>query len=67
MNAPRMPTGAGGPSFCWLCNRQLMRARGRGLGQFYFHIVRDRAKVEHRVHGDCLTVAIKDGNKLVKP
>jgi len=62
-----MQTGVGGPSLCWMCNRQLMRARGQGLGLFYFHKVRDRRAAEYRVHGDCLTAALKGGNKLMKP
>lgn len=58
--------GAGAPSFCWQCNRQLMRAEGKGLGLFYFAVVRDRDGVEHRVHGGtCRREAIADGNKDV--
>jgi len=63
----RMRQGSGAPSFCWMCNSQLQRAPGKGLGLFYFELVRDRAGVEHRVHGDpCLADAIADGHKHVK-
>lgn len=60
-------TGSGAPSFCWHCNSQLQRAPGKGLGLFYFHVVQDRAGVNHRVHGDCTREAIADGCKLVEP
>lgn len=58
--------GAGAPSFCWNCNRQLQRAPGKNLGLFYFHLVTDPGGQEHRVHGDpCLRAALGDGAKLV--
>lgn len=58
--------GAGSPSFCWRCMRQLQRAPGKGLGLFFFNLVRDRAGVEHRVHADaCTRAAVADGNTLV--
>lgn len=61
-----MRQGAGAPSFCWVCNRQLMRAKGKGLGLFYFDIVRDRDGIEHRVHrAACLESAKQDGLKYV--
>lgn len=63
----RMQTGSGSPSFCWHCGRQLQRAPGKGLGLFYFNIVRDGGGVEHRVHGDCTKPAIDDGAKVVMP
>lgn len=59
-------TGSGAPSLCWECLRQLRRAPGKGLGLFYFEIVKDQAGVEHRVHQDCLSDAIADGCKHVK-
>lgn len=63
----RMRQGSGAPSMCWVCMRQLMRAPGKGLGLFYFELVRDPSGVEHRVHGfPCLKEAIADGNKHVK-
>lgn len=65
MSAARLRQGSGAPSFCWHCMRQLHRAPGRGLGLFFFAIVRDRAGVEHRVHGDCVRLAVEDGAKLV--
>lgn len=65
MSAPRLHQGAGAPSFCWHCMNQLRRAPGRGLGLFFFAIVRDRDGVEHRVHGDCVRGAAEDGAKLV--
>lgn len=63
----RMQTGSGSPSFCWHCGRQLQRAPGKGLGLFYFNIVRDGGGIEHRVHGDCTKPAIDDGAKVVMP
>lgn len=60
--------GAGAPSFCWECNRQLHRAPGRGQGLFYFALVRDADFVEHRVHGDCVEPATSEhGVVLVAP
>lgn len=62
----RMRQGSGAPSFCWVCQRQLQRAPGRGLGLFYFDLVRDPDGVEHRVHGfPCADEAVADGNKLL--
>lgn len=64
-----MEQGAGGPSFCWVCNKQLQRAAGKGLGLFYFHRVfdpKDPDKVPHRIHGDCLKEAKNDGLKMVE-
>jgi len=59
--------GSGAPSFCWQCRRQLRRAPGKGLGLFYFELVRDRDGVEHRVHASpCLEEAEADGNKHIK-
>ena len=67
MGRPRMRQGSGAPSFCWHCNSQLQRAPGKGLGLFYFNLVRDRGGVYHRVHGGaCTEDAVKDGNKLIK-
>lgn len=64
----RMQQGSGGPSFCWVCNHQLRRAPGRGLGLFYFELVVDPDGVAHRVHGfPCLRTAVEDGNKHVQP
>jgi len=63
--APLTRQGSGAPSFCWHCNRQLQRAPGKGLGLFYFHLVRDAAGVQHRVHGGCVEGSVADGNKLV--
>lgn len=57
---------SGAPSFCWHCMRQLQRAPGKGLGLFYANIVRDKAGIDHRVHGDCTQMAIADaGARLV--
>ena len=59
--------GNGAPSFCWVCHRQLQRAPGKGLGLFYFELVRDPGGAEHRVHqSPCLSDAIADGNKHIK-
>lgn len=65
MTAQRLRQASGSPSFCWHCMKQLHRAPGRGLGLFFFALVRDRAGVEHRVHGDCVRQAEEDGAKLV--
>jgi hypothetical protein len=66
MSGLRLRQGGGAPSFCWVCNRQLQRAPGKGLGLFYFHVVADRGGHEHRIHGDCLQQAKADGAKLVQ-
>lgn len=63
----KIEQGAGAPTFCWHCNRQLQRAPGKGLGLFYFARVADKAGVPHRVHGDCIRPAVADGAKLLKP
>lgn len=62
----RLEQGSGPPSFCWHCSKQLMRARGIGLGLFYFRTVVDQDGVKHRVHGDCLSEAVGNGVKEVK-
>lgn len=60
----RMQQGAGAPSFCWVCMRQLMRAPGKGLSLFYFHTVLDQDGRKHRTHGGaCLDQALADGAK----
>ena len=62
--ARRMQQGAGAPSFCWVCMRQLQRAPGKGLGLFYFDLVVDPDGREHRVHGSqCFDQALADGAK----
>lgn len=66
-NRTVMEQGAGGPSFCWHCGRQLQRAPGRGLGLFYYRTLVDRDGNTHRVHGDCVAAAVGDGVKLVTP
>lgn len=58
--------GSGAPSHCWQCMKQLQRAPGRGLGLFYFELVRDKGGTEHRVHQGCLSEALEDGNKHVE-
>lgn len=46
---------------------QLQRAPGKGLGLFYFNIIRDSVGVEHRVHGSpCTRLALNDGHKLIE-
>lgn len=58
----RMQQGAGAPSFCWVCMRQLRRAPGKGLGLFFFDMVTDQDGRRHRVHGSpCLDQALADG------
>ncbi len=62
----RMIQGSGSPSFCWYCNKQLQRAPGKNLGLFYFNLVADKDRVEHRVHGyPCTKMAIADGNRFI--
>lgn len=56
--------GSGSPSFCWHCGKQLQRAKGKGLGLFYFNLVVDQDGNEHRVHGDCTTLVLGDGVRL---
>lgn len=63
MSAPRCEQGSGPPSFCWHCSKQLQRARGKGLGLFYFRSVIDNDGVRHRVHNDCVEMVIGDGVK----
>lgn len=63
----RMEQGNGQPQFCWHCSRQLQRAVGKGLGLVYFRTVIDQDGVKHRVHGDCVQLAIGDGVKLATP
>lgn len=67
MSASRSLQGSGPPNFCWHCSKQLQRAKGRGLGLFYFKIVVDQSGVEHRVHADCVEKAATDGVKEKKP
>lgn len=62
----RSRTGAGAPSFCWHCFRQLQRAPGKGLGLFYFELVRDTDGIEHRVHARCVSEVTGDGIVHVK-
>jgi len=62
----RARQGAGAPSFCWHCNKQLQRAPGKGKGLFYFHLVQDRDGIRHRVHGGrCVEDVVGDGVKVV--
>lgn len=61
----RMRQGAGAPSFCWHCFKQLQRAPGKGQGLFYFNLVADRDGLHHRVHGHCEALAIADGARRV--
>jgi hypothetical protein len=63
MSKPKQLQGSGSPTFCWQCNRQLMRAPGKGEGLFYFSLVMDKDGVEHRVHGGCVKQAVEDGNR----
>lgn len=67
MSHQRMEQGSGAPSFCWHCSRQLQRAKGKGLGLFYFRTVIDQDGVKHRVHGDCLAMVVGDGVKAAPP
>ena len=63
----KMQQGSGAPSFCWHCQKQLMRAPGAGLGLFYFNLVRGVDGELHRVHGDqCTREVMSGGAKLIK-
>ena len=55
-----------GPTFCWHCNRQLLRAPGKGLGLFYFGLVAGPDGVQRRVHDQCVKRAGADGSKAVR-
>jgi hypothetical protein len=67
MATTRARQGSGAPTFCWHCNKQLQRAPGKGMGLFYFELVRDPDGVTHRVHHSlCLPLSVADGNKHVK-
>lgn len=67
MAEPRSRQGTGAPSLCWVCLKQLQRAPGKGKGLFYFHLVRDRIGIEHRVHGGpCLRDAQEDRCQLIQ-
>lgn len=57
-------TGSGSPSFCWHCGNQLQRAPGKGLGLFFFNIVRGPDGNQHRIHGDCTEQALLSGCKI---
>ena len=62
----RARIGSGAPSFCWECRKQLMRAPGKGLGLFYFELVKGPDGNEHRVHQSiCLREAIDGGAKHI--
>lgn len=69
MSYKKMLQGAGAPSFCYHCGKQLQRAPGKGLGLFYFWLVKwpdiNFSNYHHRVHGDCLSSAIQSGMKKV--
>lgn len=65
MSYKKLRQGSGAPSFCWHCNKQLQRAPGKGLGLFYFELVRSRDGEEHRVHGDCAKPATADGENVI--
>lgn len=60
----RCEQGIGNPKFCWHCSKQLQRAKGKGLGLFYFRTVIDPQGTEHRVHNDCVKHVVGDGVKL---
>jgi hypothetical protein len=61
-NSVKTKKGAGGPSFCWHCNKQLRRSPGRGMRLFYFAEVVDRDAAIHRVHGACQRLAVEGGD-----
>lgn len=60
MATRKMRKGGGSPSFCWHCHKQLQRAPGKGQGLFFYHLVRDRDRKDHRVHGDCLEDVLRE-------
>ena len=51
-------------AFCWHCQRQLLPKKGGG---YYYATVVDPVGNKHRVHKDCLTRTIEDGNTEEKP
>jgi hypothetical protein len=51
----------GGPSFCFHCNRQLVRIKGG----FIFEELADPLGNRVRVHKDCLQLAVGDGYRHV--
>lgn len=55
-------TGSGAPSFCWHCNKQLVRVRGG----FIFSLIRDPDGHELRVHKQCQDDAAGHGYTKVK-
>jgi hypothetical protein len=46
-------------SFCWHCNKQLMRVKGG----FIYSTLIDQIGNSHRVHKDCVQAAIGGGVK----
>ena len=63
----RMLQGNGPPSFCYHCGKQLQRAKGKGLGLFYFNHVQIKGNDKpSRVHGfPCTGFAIENGATFV--
>jgi hypothetical protein len=52
---------SGAPTFCHECNRQLMRAPGKGLGLFYaVHLTHKSAGHRVRMHDQCARRVIRD-------
>lgn len=49
----------GGIPFCWHCSKQLVRIKGG----FIYALVVDPDGIEHRVHKDCVALAVGDGIK----
>lgn len=66
MSKAKSETGAGAPSFCWVCFKQLQRAPGKGKGLFFFLRVVGADGEQHRIHGDCLADAKAEGAKLIQ-
>ena len=66
MTTTKVPVVTGSPTFCWQCMNTLQHAPGKGQGRYYAHTVTGWDGYKHRVHGDCLTLALADGCKLVK-
>ena len=55
-----------GPRWCWVCEKQLQWAKGKGKGLFYFVLAEDRQGIERRIHAQehCKDMAKADGMKV---
>lgn len=65
MNKSIKGSSTTGPSFCWWCGKQLMRA---GKGLVHYHLIKHKDQgTEHRVHGyPCRDFALAAGHQAVR-